>query len=995
MKRIIQVALFTIIFFLTTPYLLTAQEKDLRKGQKYREVERLIEVYDFNAAINILVEIVREDPEEMEHAQKLIQEIRQKRDDFNAKYEELIRVLFEENDYEKGLEIISELEQMDQNPNAATSESLTSARISAELIYFRLLFNEIMDRALVELNAGNYNSAVNIYKTGFELHKRTYNERDYGDIIKGPVDQNLEILLASLAEFTDNYDLLSKYSPQNLTGSVEENETVTPGLLDDISDFADLRNSVWKAAYVFERQNKLLEQINEDVNVDFFLSFSNRLVLGRLETRYDEGLVKAMDEYWNTHFKPLQQGLESKLDEVLSRGNRQFESGLYNEANLSYSEAEYWARRAVELTGRWSSLLNLDESYSLYPGAEAMMREHYGELENSRIRGRVAEYMAELSLYRSNYDQYTQYDNQDLEEMNQRRALLAGELAALEPIGDEWNRFINRYNRDILYTDSFASSQNSLVSADINRSINDYRTLDGAVALDSADLEIGPLESEFDQMRGSLSSSQALMQGVPPEDAPEGDLSVLYVYPQQSYEMIEDLKEANQALNARVSEYKQRYQAVRNEIPQKEQMARYIGRAEALLLNLQDQLTQYQREQRRADQNMANAERYLNEGEFRFNRARQAMNSRNFSEAIQQLTTSQELFVQAFSYDEEVADRDEIDSRIASLQAEILAEENREVVRFVRENVNSGKSLYLQGLYAQSEIVLLRAENRWYTTNTDPNNEINYWLNLVRAALSVESGRTIEETEPLYVEMTQFLNLAYNNFEAGSRRIASGDTAGGMALLDKADDNLNEILIPMPLNQQASVLKLKIQQLKDPELFSVTFEEKFRSAVSRMNSEPDVSYIDLKDLSAIQPNYPGMQRALYDVEIILGIRVPPPDLRALAESQELYERAFAIVEGNVRSQFPVALTQLDRAIELNPENSDAIELKDRIQLDAGGQTAIVLSSSDNARFKAAEEKYINGEYFEAYAIVQQLLRDEKTASYPPLQDLKRRIESNF
>jgi len=40
-------------------------------------------------------------------------------------------------------------------------------------------------------------------------------------------------------------------------------------------------------------------------------------------------------------------------------------------------------------------------------------------------------------------------------------------------------------------------------------------------------------------------------------------------------------------------------------------------------------------------------------------------------------------------------------------------------------------------------------------------------------------------------------------------------------------------------------------------------------------------------------------------------------------------------------------------------------------------------------------KYINGEYFEAYAIVQQLLKDKKTASYPPLQDLKRRIESKF
>ena len=987
--------LFTVHFFLIIPYMLTAQEDDLRKGQKYREVERLIEIYDFNGAINILVDIVRDDPEEMEHAQRLIQDIRQKRDEFNAKYEELIRVLFEENDYEQGLQIISELEDMDQNPNTATSESLTSARISAELIYFRLLFNEIMDRAIVQINAGNYNNAVDIYRTGFELHKRTYNERNYGDIIKGPVDSNLGILLSSLTNFTVNYNILSKYSPADLTSSVERNEVITPELMADISTFQQLRNSVWKAAYVFEHQNTLLGEINEEVREDFFLSFANRLILGRLETRYDEGLIKAFDEYWNSAFIPLQEGVEAKLEETLARGTRQFEASQWAEANSSFSEASYWAGVAVQMTDSWSSLVNLDDSMSLYPGAQRVMRREYPHLENSKIRGRIADMMADLSIYRSYLDQYGQYDSEDLEQMNERRALLANETSTLELMSEDWSGFISRYNRDILYTDSFASSQNSILSGRFRSGINDYRNLNGTIALDSADLEILPLETEYAMMSGSLDRSLALIQGIPPEDAEEGDLTVLLVYPEQSYAIIETLKERNQALNSRVSDFKTRYQAIRNEIPQKEAMARYIGRAEALLLNLEDQLRDYDREQRRADQNMANAERYLNEGEFRFTRSRQAMNARNFPEAVQQLTTAQELFVQALSYNEEIANRADLDRRIADLQAEILAEENREVIRYVRENVNSGKSLYLQGLYAQSEIVLLRAENRWYTTNTDPNNEINYWLNLVRAALSVESGRTIEETEPLYVEMTQFLNLAYTNFEAGNSLIQRGNRQEGMALLDKADQNLNEILIPMPLNQQASVLKLRIQQLRDPDLFRVTFEEKFNSAVSRMRSEPDISYIDLKDLSAIQPDYPGMQRALYNVEIILGIRIPPPDPRALAESQDLYERAFAIVEGNIRSQFPVALTQLDRAIELNPENSTAIELKDRIQLDAGGQTAIVLSSSDNARFKAAEEKYINGEYFEAYAIVQQLLQDEKTASYPPLQDLKRRIESNF
>ncbi|MDC7232113.1 MAG: hypothetical protein PQJ58_02685 [Spirochaetales bacterium] len=983
-----------IILILLAPGLYS-QDKDLSKGQKYREVERLISIYDFNAAINLLVEIVKEDPEEMDRAQKLIQEIREKKDEFNAKYEELIRVLFEENDYQKGLEIISELEDLDKNPNDATSESLTSARISAELIYFRLLFNELMDRALVQIGEGNFDTAATIYRTGFELHKRTYNERDYGDIIKGPVDRNLEALLSSLDEFVQDYSLLSQYSAAELSSSIGVNQSLNAALADDISRFSDLRNKVWNAAYVFEEQNRLLGEISAEYKEDFFLSFANRIIFGRLETRFEEGLIRAFDEYWDSAVIPIQESLISKTETVMNQAESEYRTGQWEQAQSSFEEAEYWAERSLEIAESWAGRLNADETMNLHPYSQDLMRREYHKLENSRINSRKAAYNARLSSFQDSLEDYKIYDNQNLAEMEERRQDLNRELSLLEPLKEEWTTFITGYNSDILYTDSFASLESSRTNAVFDESINAYRLFDGKLALDSADLEITPLERDYNDMKDSLDRALGFLAGVQPEGAAEDDFSILYVFPQNSYDILEDLKERNNDLSSRASVYKAKYQNARRSIPQQQQMSVYIGRAEALILNLEDQLRNYTREQRRADQSIATAERYLGEGEFRFARAREALNNKDFSQATQQLTTAQELFVQALSFNEAIINRNQLDQRIADLQNEILLEQNKEVIRFVRDNVNQGKSLYLQGLYGQSEIVLLRAENRWFTTNTDENNEINYWLNLVRAALSVESGRTIEETEPLYAEMTQFLNLAFANFEAGSNKIAAGDTEEGFRLLDRADANLNEILIPMPLNQQASVLKLKIQQLKDPDLFKITFEEKFKSAVSKIRTEPDTAYIDLKDLSAIQPDYPGMARALYDVEIILGIRIPPPDLRAIAESEDLYNKAFVIVEGNVRSQFPVALTQLDRAIELNPENQEAIELKDRIQLDAGGQTAIVLSSSDNARFKAAEEKYINGEYFEAYAIVQQLLNDKQTASYPPLQDLKRRIESKF
>ena len=77
-----------------------------------------------------------------------------------------------------------------------------------------------------------------------------------------------------------------------------------------------------------------------------------------------------------------------------------------------------------------------------------------------------------------------------------------------------------------------------------------------------------------------------------------------------------------------------------------------------------------------------------------------------------------------------------------------MDEENKKVIREVRELINQGKNLYFQGLYAQSESRLIQAENKWYSTNTEENTELAYWMSLVRTALSVESGRYLEESNP-------------------------------------------------------------------------------------------------------------------------------------------------------------------------------------------------------------------------------------------------------
>ena len=125
------------------------------------------------------------------------------------------------------------------------------------------------------------------------------------------------------------------------------------------------------------------------------------------------------------------------------------------------------------------------------------------------------------------------------------------------------------------------------------------------------------------------------------------------------------------------------------------------------------------------------------------------------------------------------------------------------------------------------------------------------------------------------------------------------------------------------------------------------------------------------------------------------IRVPTPDPAKIRESNELYQKAYAIVQSNVRSQFPIALEYLNKAIKLTPNNQQVTNLLDRIEAGMGGRTTTVLASAAQQQYKLAEEKYLEGSYYEALRIVNNLMKDKSSSQYPPLLELKRRIESKI
>jgi hypothetical protein len=389
----------------------------------------------------------------------------------------------------------------------------------------------------------------------------------------------------------------------------------------------------------------------------------------------------------------------------------------------------------------------------------------------------------------------------------------------------------------------------------------------------------------------------------------------------------------------------------------------------------------------------AQAEAFRLDGERLYLEAQNALARSNFDMARDRAQRSGERYDSSLAIQESASLREIRDQRLIELGAEIARMENEAIVREVRGLVNSAQDTYFAGNFEQAEDLLVRAMNRWRRTNIEDDAEVTYWLTVVRGAMSLRSGRTIPVTAPLYAEMSQLLSDAKKNYDEGIRLINGNRRREGLEKFNEARQKTQEVRLMFPVNQEAGLLELRMDQVIDPNAFNASFQRRFNEAIAGTRRGSVESFADLQNLAEINPQYPGIRNAVTQAEIDMGYRPPPPDPRALARSNELTSAARVIVDGNVRAQFPIALEQLNEALVLNPSNSTARSLKDRVQTELGGGGSVVLSSTAEAEYQRAVRELQQGNSIVALAIVQQLLQDPQNRNSTRLLELQRRIES--
>ncbi len=1000
------VFLFLIIFSFAAADLYASGSRE----DDFTEVEQLIEDKEYNAALRILTEYLKSNPERIDDVQGLLARIREEKERYNNRYEELIET-YGGDDVEAAYPIIKELEELDPNPNEATRISLVLARETAGFVFNNNRWVDIMERASVQLMNKEYAAAAETYMEGFDLSRDIFRDAGYGNIVVNDIFSRTDRMNELALEFIELYpglvEMQDIIQTMFILGNPDEYISEINKLMPEMQKAGEIREELKDLADYFIVQEGIIRNTAGDEKQVHYLIYMDRLLNGRTTVDESEGITGSIEIYWNSLFNLVAKNSMQLSEDLFTGAYSRYKDGDYNTAETAFGNASRISENSISFYEFGSSFLESDSEFAREGLLSYAEKSLYSDLLYLQQEYDTAEEMLTVMEKQRLFDNYNRRISA-LDDQNgnfyEQGALIKAELLSegevLESLLETAENRVKELELDNADDSELArSADTASIPADEYRDlVGKVLTAEIALTGQIFELEIQQLEENYIAEKLAAEESAAMISGIPgqtevPDEAAEAaDFEVLYKYPDRALEMLLAVETGIKTLTADIENVIVRIgnerPAVRNGVDVAAAMANaddLLNRS-GLLLDEAVDLAAAAREQ------IFTAEKSRQEGERRIEDSKRLTRSGQFAVAKERLEQAAAKFDESLSYLEDPLLRAYRDDEIPRLYDEIQVAENNLVVRQVREYLTQGKADYSDGNFPAAQNVLIKAQSRWADTNIEPNPEVEYWLTLTKTALSVTSGRVIASTDPLFAEMSQYINKAREDFQNARDQYDQGNTDEADNYFARAEQSILYVQQFFPFNEEARVLNLRISQYRDPERFNELFRADFIEARNLISSNPQKAYIDLKDLEAINANYAGLKAAITEAEYAAGIKVRPPDPQKLQRSTELYRLAYDIVSRNVRSEFNVALSYLDEAISLNPDNNDAIRLKDRISTDVGGTAVVVMSNADQQLYNEAVSEYTAGNYLKARIIVENLLKNPVNQRNPKLIDLKERID---
>ncbi len=1033
-RKIILISAIMILLVSPCAFAQKSQEKD---DLSLFEIDRLIRRTEYDEALKQLNIYIEKNPEKFDSAQSRIKRIMHARNQYSILAEKLIKLIQTDPGNNKEIyEITAQLEKFEKHPSDQNLQFIADLKKSAEFNYFRALFLEIQNTTAELSHKGDYIAAVEKAKEGFWLYRDDFYEtQEENEAIISAVDKTLAELDSRIAEFEEK-----NYLPRFNTAVSDFIKAVRAEQYDQavsrlsevenyFRNYNTLRNGIIQVGKELQAEFAEVQKLNSDLTDASFLPFMFRFVFG-VDSVPDSGILGAINTQWNDAAGKMNEAVYTVILKKYGGYETDINVNLVNDVNRYsslekrvldiYKIAETDQSSGHELKNPYEPYYalcdyaqNLCSNSLRLSGVYSQVRKT-GE-DQEKTLAKITNGNAEASEIRALFDSSSNLSKIIGEKESQKLEGFAWTLAyntAADKAGRrDFDGLSNLYSQmlDSVFNDTAAIFNRSWTEI-----TNYYKTSSEAVYTNalayynsSEKYRAGFFTKIPQNVLSELSadiSKSVVYENTFNED-PELDFGIYYSYPDLSIQISNYTQSTAQNGIKTIDGYEaiivENYGAQSQTVEGTLSVEGLITETRAYLEEQRQKLrglvTGAQEQVAVARRQMNAAQLARNEADIRFNEAQNALRNNDFDTARKKLQDALSKYDESLTNQNDEVLRSETDRKLQTLGENIAKAENEVVVREVRDLKTRAKDAYFNGRFDDAEKYLNQAKIRWAVTNVDEDEEISNLLNFVNTAISMKTGREILPSAPQYPEMSQLLNIAYQYFDEGSRKIGEGNRTGGEADLALALESIQKLQYVYPLNQEASILTLRINRLLDPKKFSEEFAQKIDMAKMMCKSKDtqQEGYANLLDYYELDPNYKGLKDLIYQVEIDIGIRQKPVSntganraKRLVADAQKIYNSA-----GNDTAKLQNALSKIDEALALVSDNKEAMALKDRITTKIGGNTATVLSTEDERLYQLAIQRLQNNNVVGANAIVEQLLKKPQNSNSQKIKDLKNKIEA--
>ncbi len=997
--------LLSILIFSVFSASLFSQTEEL----SLREIDALIKQTDYDNALDALSSYMKKYPDDLDAAQRRVDSIMRARSYYTRLANELLDVMEKEpENAEKKLAIIKELESLEKHPTQEHLAFIKQAKAAAEFTYYRAQFRRIMEGGAQNARSQKYSDAVALIQSGFYMYRDEFYEENSSDLTKR-VTQIVDELNAASQSYLasrDAYgDAYRNFIQAVQSGNWSNSMRTWQAFYAQMERFASVRNRILAAGKRLEGIFSELKKANPELTEASYLSFMSRFSLG-ISSVKDSGLLGVLDFEWNQMLEnskiALHKTTRQKFDDCIKSGplERALEPSFSPEL-ARLTEAENFASLSLNANSLDSLRREKDgdsfkKAAPLYASSMQAAKSFVGgtnsSLENLNAYKSAASRLDKLEIPSDSLESARQGDPYASELLSILSALEKTESAARDNLSKDW---LLAY-RDSFEKGALGEEKKNAIQMPGEDKILDYKNiLDYYQGLNSLaeSSSIAKANSAWTNLGDHIERAVDMLSGNYQNLYAEAQSLLQNHYPNEAVQKVQQVQETLSSDRSLLSTMRQRLLGSTVE----GQAA--LSKIDQSLASLDQWASQGREINAKARQEILLAQSAQNQADQIYSRAEADYRAENFSRARSDLQRARELYNESLAHQESDALRSRSDRNLADLGQRINEAENKIIVSEVRSLKTRAKNEYYAGNFESAENLLNRAESRWAVTNVEEDEEIKNLKLLVQNALSMKTGREIKPTAPLYPEMSQILSNAHQYFDQGASLIKGGNREGALLVLAEAKKKLQELQMVYPLNQEAALLTLRIDELIDPAQFNETFARRVQNArqAVKVASTQQQGYSDLLDLAEIKPNYPGLKKLIYDVEIDIGIRQKPVDQSGMRRSNALTQEARKLYSGARGNEeiLRQALSRLDQAIALNPNNDNAIMLKDRIQIAVGGKAAVVLSSADEASYNQAIQELRNNNVVGAYTIVERLLQTPANRRSSKILDLQKQVQARM